>query len=71
VIAWKPNPAVFAASFWDPKAVRKELEEKLRKAKEFNCMIEIHMKDISTVKYQPQRLWKWAQIASEVAEKYI
>ena len=71
VIAWKPNPAVLAASTWDPEAIRREIEEKLKIAREFNCIIEIHMKDISTVKYQPQRLWKWAQIASEVAEKYV
>jgi hypothetical protein len=28
------------------------------------------MKDISTVRYQPQRLWEWAQIAAEVTQKY-
>ncbi len=27
------------------------------------------MKDISTVRYQPQRLWEWAEIAMEVAEE--
>ena len=68
VFAWKPNPAVLAASVWDPEAVRKDMEEKLEKAK--NCIVEIHMKDISTVRYQPQRLWEWAQIAAEVTEKY-
>jgi len=51
--------------------VRKDMEKKLKKAREFNCIVEIHMKDISTVKYQPQRLWEWAQIASEVTEKYL
>lgn len=71
VFAWKPNPAVLAASNWDPEAVRKDIREKLRKAGEFNCILEIHMKDISTVKYQPQRLWEWAQIALEEAEKYV
>jgi len=71
VIAWKPNPAVLAASTWDSEAIRREIEEKLKIAREFNCIIEIHMKDIGTVKYQPQRLWKWTQIASEVAEKYV
>jgi hypothetical protein len=25
------------------------------------------LKDISTVRYEPQRLWKWAEIAMEVA----
>jgi len=28
------------------------------------------MKDISTVRYQPQRLWEWATIAVEVAEEF-
>ena len=28
------------------------------------------MKDISTVRYQPQRLWEWAAIAREVAEEF-
>ncbi|MCX8171369.1 MAG: hypothetical protein N3E47_05300 [Candidatus Bathyarchaeota archaeon] len=70
VIAWKPSPAVLAASIWDPESVRKDIEEKLRVAKEYNCIIEIHLKDISTVNYQPQRLWEWAQIASKVAGKY-
>jgi len=68
VFAWKPNPAVFAESTWDPESVRRDMERKLAKAKD--CIVEIHMKDISTVRYQPQRLWEWAQIASEVTEKY-
>lgn len=71
IFAWKPNPAVLAESSWDPEAVRREMEEKLEKAKRFNCVVEIHMKDISTVRYQPQRLWEWARIASEATEKYV
>jgi len=27
------------------------------------------MKDISTVGYEPQRLWEWAKIAIEESEK--
>ena len=68
VFAWKPNPAVLAAPVWDPQAVRKDMEKKLEKAR--NCIVEIHMKDISTVRYQPQRLWEWSQIAAEVTSKY-
>ena len=34
------------------------------------CHVELIMKDISTVRYQPQRLWEWAAIASEVAEEF-
>jgi len=28
------------------------------------------MKDISTLRYEPQRLWEWAQMASELTEQY-
>jgi len=28
------------------------------------------MKDISTVRYQPQRLWEWAEIAAQVTAEY-
>ena len=34
------------------------------------CHVELIMKDISTVRYQPQRLWEWAAIAMEVAQDY-
>jgi hypothetical protein len=68
VFVWKPNPTVFSTPVWNPVAVRRDMEEKLEKAK--NCIVEIHLKDLSTVNYQPQRLWEWAQIASEVTEKY-
>jgi hypothetical protein len=68
IFAWKPNPAVLAAETWDPEYVRRDMEEKLAKAKD--CIVEIHMKDISTVRYQPQRLWDWARIAAEVTEQY-
>jgi hypothetical protein len=68
IFAWKPNPAVLAAESWDPDYVRRDMQEKLEKAK--NCIVEIHMKDISTVRYQPQRLWEWARIAAEVTAEY-
>jgi hypothetical protein len=67
IFAWKPNPALLAMDSWDPAYVRRYLEENLDKARD--CILEIHMKDISTVRYQPQRLWEWATIASEVTEK--
>jgi len=34
------------------------------------CNIEIIMKDISKVKYEPQKLWQWAEIAVKTAEKF-
>jgi hypothetical protein len=32
---------------------------------EGKCHVEFIMKDISTVRYEPQRLWEWARIATE------
>lgn len=68
IFAWKPNPAVLASESWDREFVRRGMESKLEKA--HDCIVEIHMKDISTVRYQPQRLWDWARIAAEVTEKH-
>ncbi|MBI4890640.1 MAG: hypothetical protein HY821_08435 [Acidobacteria bacterium] len=68
VLSRKPNPAIFASESWDPAHARKDLTDFLDQAR--GCHVELIMKDISTVNYQPQRLWHWAQIASEVACDY-
>lgn len=67
VISLKPNPAVFAGSYWSPEVARAELRADLEKLK--GCVVEIILKDISTVSFQPERLWQWAQIAREEAER--
>jgi hypothetical protein len=69
VISLKPNPAIFAGSYWDPEVARREIREDLEKLK--GCVVEIILKDISTVSFQPQRLWLWAQIAREEAERFM
>jgi hypothetical protein len=33
------------------------------------CVVEIIMKDVSTVEYKPQHLWEWAQNAMEEVQK--
>lgn len=66
VISYKPNPAIFAADVWNPVKAREMLIDALNKSK--GCNIEIIMKDISTVRNKPQRLWEWAEIALEVVE---
>jgi len=68
VISLKPNPAVLAMDKWKPEIVRNELEEKLKFSRQ--CNVEIIIKDISTVRYEPQRLWEWMKIAKIVAQKY-
>lgn len=34
------------------------------------CPVEIILKDISILRYDPKRLWKWAEIAMQTAEQY-
>lgn len=70
IFAWKPNPAIFAGDAWNPEAIRSDMREKLRKAKDGGCIMEIYMKDISTVRYHPEHLWEWAKIASEVTQEF-
>ena len=68
-ISRKPSPAIFAEDQWHLEEARHELRTFLD-ATGGNCHVELIMKDISTVRYQPQRLWEWAQIAREVANEF-
>ena len=70
VFSYKPNPAVFAEETWHLDKARDELEMVLTKAKAHGCVVELIMKDISTLRYQPQRLWEWADMAAEVTRRY-
>jgi len=64
VISRKPSPAVFATDEWNPVQAREDIRQFLNAAGG-KCHIELIMKDISTVRYKPQRLWEWAKIAME------
>ena len=68
VMSIKPNPAILAEDRWRPEGARAELQERLDAAR--GCSVEIILKDISTVRLQPRRLWEWAGIASEVTEEF-
>ncbi len=69
VVSLKPNPAVLASREWNPEVVKADLKRILRIFKSHNCSIEIIMKDISTVRHQPFRLWDWARIAGNVIDE--
>ena len=64
VLSVKPSPAILAEDTWDPDRARRTLQ-RIVDVTRGNAHVEIIMKDISTVRYQPQRLWEWAQIAME------
>ncbi|MBT3346604.1 MAG: hypothetical protein HN712_04465 [Gemmatimonadetes bacterium] len=66
VFSRKPSPALLAVEDWDPEAVRKDLLETIEACERHGCPLELILKDISTVRYEPERLWEWAQIAREL-----
>lgn len=68
VFSRKPNPAFLAWDTWRPEAVEKELRETLETCNRYGCPVEFILKDISTVRYQPQRLWEWVDIAMKVVK---
>ena len=68
VMSRKPSPAILAEDEWHPERARHDLRDFLDAAR--GCHVEIIMKDISTVRCQPQRLWEWARMASEMVGAY-
>jgi hypothetical protein len=66
VFSRKPSPALLATDAWNPNAVEADLRETVRTCNEYGCPLELILKDISTVRYEPQRLWEWARIARDV-----
>ncbi len=66
VLSRKPNPAWLAEDTWRPELARADLADFLQRAR--GCNIEVILKDISTVRYQPQRLWEWEKLAMELVQ---
>ncbi len=65
VASVKPNPACFLDEGWNPEAVAAGLSETVELAAKTDTPAEFIMKDISTVNYHPERLWRWSEIAME------
>lgn len=65
VMSNKPSPALLATESLDEQAVREDLRRTMRAAKAHDVPLEMILKDVSTVKHDPARLWRWAAIAAE------
>jgi len=68
VFSRKPSPAFLAGDTWEPDAVERDLVDVLERCKRHGCPLEFILKDISTVRYQPQRLWEWVDVAMRVVD---
>lgn len=66
VFSRKPNPAFLAPDRFDPVQIRTELERTRDICARYGCPVEFILKDISTVHYEPQRLFEWSRIAMQV-----
>jgi len=66
VYSRKPNPAFVAYDTFDAKLVRKDLQTTSDVCRKYGCPLEFILKDISTVRYHPERLSEWAQVAMDV-----
>ena len=68
VFSRKPNPAFVATDRFMPDQVRADLVETRDICAAHGCPLEFILKDISTVRYEPERLFEWGRIAMQVAK---
>ena len=63
VFAYKPNPAFMAFDTFPEEEVRANIRETLDIAQD--CHLEFILKDVTTVRNEPQRIKRWIEIAKE------
>jgi hypothetical protein len=68
VFSRKPSPAMLAYDSFDGEMVREDLLATVKLCEASGCPLELILKDISTVRYDPGRLFEWGKIAMEVVE---
>jgi len=69
VFSRKPNPSYVAMGSFDADLIKRDLSDTVRLCKNNGCPVELILKDLSTVRSQPERLQKWAKIAMEVVNE--
>jgi len=68
VYSRKPNPTLISTEHFDEDAIRNDLRNTLTVTKD--CNVEIVMKDVHTLKGEPQRMARWVQITREVIDEF-
>lgn len=67
VMSCKPSPAIFSGGSFHEETARRDVRNILEQSR--GCNIEIVLKDLSTVDYKPQNLWRWNEIAREEIDR--
>ena len=65
IMSNKPSPAMLATDDFDEEAVRADLRRTISAAKRHGKQLEMILKDISTIRYDPSRLRRFSEIALE------
>jgi hypothetical protein len=69
VFSRKPNPAMVAMDQWVPEIAEKDFADVLEATRANGCPVEFTLKDISTCRRDPLRLWEWAEIAERMTRE--
>lgn len=69
VFARKPNPGAVAVTL-DEDAIRADIRKALAACRANGTPCEFVLKDISTVSYRPQNLFRWTQIVEETIDEF-
>ena len=67
VYSRKPKPTLISTEKFDEDAIRADLRHTLAVAQD--CRVEIIMKDVHTLRNEPERLPRWVQIARETIDE--
>ncbi len=62
VISAKPNPAIVSGASLDIEQAKQEIKTMINSSVEYDCSLEIVLKDISTVSYTPKNLIEWNKL---------
>lgn len=65
IMSNKPSPAFLATGSLDEDAIRRDLRRTVDAAKRNDIKLELILKDVSTVRYEPARLTRFYEIAME------
>ncbi len=69
VFSFKPNPAFLATDKqWDCRSAEAEIRTVLEITK--GTAAELILKDVSTVRFEPERLWAWTEMVMSMAKEY-
>lgn len=70
VVSFKPNSNYLTLNTPAYDLLEKELRDTIEFAEKYGCGVEIIMKTIITLRGEPQRLWKWCDMANEIVDSY-